>query len=113
MLAKADGESRARPVSPLGPSPDLADGTVLRTALRRRLHGDQWRETERVTIGGATRSLTPTGRLALQAIDARTVTSFGVLAAALEPEGIDQNAAAAAVAELVEQGLVMVSQPGC
>lgn len=111
-LAKEDGEARARPVSRLGLSPDMADGTNLRTALRRRLPGDQWREVGEVTLGGARQSLTRAGQLALETIDHRTVTSFGVVVAALEAEGFDRDTAAGAVAEVVDHGLVMTQNPG-
>lgn len=112
VLAKGDGETRARPVSRLCPSPDLADGTILRTALRRRLHDDQWRESEGATIGGSVCSLTQTARLALQAIDDRTVTSFGAIATVLEAEGLDRDTSARVVAELADHGLVIVQNLG-
>jgi quercetin dioxygenase-like cupin family protein len=111
-LAKGDSETRARQVSRFGLSPDLAEGTILRTALCRSLHGAQWREPAEAILGGVRRSLTKAGRLALQAIDHHTIISFGVVAAALETEGLDRELSAGAVIELVGQGLVIIEEPG-
>ena len=103
-LAQWDTAIRPRPVLRLGSPAELAADTILRTASRRRLD-------PAAIAAGVGRPLSPPARLALEAIDARAETSFAALVETLAGGGLDGDAAAQAVAELADQGLVIIHDP--